>query len=173
MLRRGRFRIDDVVFVQCAVPSREGVSQYADERRRIEEMVGRINGEHGTVGHVAVHYIHRNTPFEELVALYRLADVMVVTPYRDGMNLVCKEYVASRLDDTGVLVLSEFAGAARELDRALLVNPHDLDGVSETLELALDLPEAEARRRMRSLRAAVRRRDVFDWARRFLEALRA
>jgi trehalose-6-phosphate synthase len=94
---------------------------------------------------VAVHYLHRSLPLEELVALYVVADVMLVTPFRDGMNLVAKEYVASRMDDTGVLVLSEFTGAALELRQALVVNPHDIDGLSAALGQALRMPRAEMR----------------------------
>ena len=109
---------------------------------------------------------------EELVALYRLADVMLVTPVRDGMNLIAKEYVASRIDDSGVLILSEFAGAAQELRRALLVNPHDVDGIVSTLDRALELSPEDTRRRMRWLRSTVRRHDVYAWADSFFEALR-
>jgi trehalose-6-phosphate synthase len=104
--------------------------------------------------------------------MYQLADVMLVTPLADGMNLVAKEYVASRNDDRGTLVLSEFAGAAAELKGALLVNPHDVDGMAETIGRAVDLPPAEQRRRMRMLRAAVQSSTVQDWAETFLKTLR-
>ncbi|MEZ4652090.1 MAG: trehalose-6-phosphate synthase [Candidatus Eisenbacteria bacterium] len=172
LLRSKAVTIEDCVFVQCAVPSREKVVQYADLKRRVEQTVGEINGEFGSVGRVAVHYLHRNLPIEELVALYRLADVMVVTPFRDGMNLIAKEYVASRTENTGVLVLSEFAGAAQELRRALLVNPHDVDGIVSTLERSLRLSQEETRRRMRWLRRVVQKHDVFAWADSFFEALK-
>ena len=113
-------------------------------RDRVEREVGRINGEYGRVGEPAIHYL--NQPFDraELAALYRTADVMVVTPLRDGMNLVAKEYVAARVDDAGALVLSEFAGAAAELTQAYLVNPHDLDGLKETLLGAMEADPADA-----------------------------
>jgi alpha,alpha-trehalose-phosphate synthase [UDP-forming] len=172
MLRRGNVSVDDCMLMQIAVPSRERVADYAELRTRIEQMVGRINGEYSGPGQIAVHYFRRNLQREELVAYYRAADVMVVTPLRDGMNLVAKEYVATRVDGSGVLVLSEFAGAARELRRALLVNPRDEEGMASTMEAALSLPEDEARQRMAFLRTMVRRHDVFEWASQFVEALK-
>jgi trehalose 6-phosphate synthase len=171
MLRRRRFSVDDCVLMQIAVPSRERVAEYAELRTRIEEMVGRINGEYSGPGSIAVHYFRRNLNREELTAYYRAADVMLVTPLRDGMNLVAKEYVATRVDGSGVLVLSEFAGAARELRRALLVNPRDEEGMAQAMEAALSLPADEARQRMSFLRTMVRRHDVFEWANQFVEAL--
>ena len=111
--------------VQVATPTREGVEHYQNERHEIEQLVGEINGVHGRLGYPAIHYLYQSLPLDELVALYRTGDVMLVTPLRDGMNLVAKEYVTTRLDGDGVLVLSEFAGAADELTDAVLVNPHD------------------------------------------------
>jgi trehalose 6-phosphate synthase len=162
---------DDTVFLQIATPSRERVEHYIRLRADIEQTVGRINGEHGRVGHPPVHYLHQSMPRNELTAFYLAADVMLVTPLRDGMNLVAKEYVACRHDDGGVLVLSEFTGAARELTSALLVNPHDTDGVKAAIAQALEMPEAEARKRMKALRRQVLRHDVDAWARSFLNAL--
>jgi trehalose 6-phosphate synthase len=162
---------DDIVFVQIATPSRERVDHYVRLRAEIEQTVGRINGEHGSVGHPPVHYLHQSLPRTELTAFYLAADVMLVTPLRDGMNLVAKEYVACRHDEGGVLVLSEFTGAARELTSALLVNPYDTDGVKSAVVQALDMPAAEARKRMKSLRRQVLRNDVDAWARSFLDAL--
>jgi trehalose 6-phosphate synthase len=173
LLRSQRATLDDCVLVQLAVPSRERVTEYRDMRASIEHLVGEINGEFGEVGRTPIHYLHRNLPIQELVALYRATDVMVVTPLRDGMNLVAKEYAATRHDNTGVLVLSEFTGSARELSSALLVNPHDIDGLAKTLDTALHLPSEEQRQRMRSLRRVVKRHDVFHWARSFLDALGA
>jgi trehalose 6-phosphate synthase len=118
-----------------------------------------------------VHYLHQPVGREELVALYGAADVMVVTPLRDGMNLVCKEYVATRHDLDGVLVLSEFTGAAAELTDALLVNPHDLNGVADALERALTMDPVEERSRMRNLHRQVMTHDVSRWARSFLDFL--
>ncbi|GAB4204121.1 MAG: bifunctional alpha,alpha-trehalose-phosphate synthase (UDP-forming)/trehalose-phosphatase [Sandaracinaceae bacterium] len=162
---------DTVRFVQIAVPSREKVSAYAELRRTVNELAGRINAEHGTPLSMPLQLLYRSVSFDELVALYRAADVMLVTPLRDGMNLVAKEYVASRIDDDGVLVLSEFAGAAAELREAVLVNPYDLEGTAAALAGALAMPEEERRSRMRALRAHVRTADVHVWAQGFVDAL--
>ncbi|MCC6675548.1 MAG: trehalose-6-phosphate synthase [Phycisphaerales bacterium] len=171
LLNSGRVSVDDAVLVQIAVPSRERVFEYADLRQEIDRMVGRINGDHSVPGRVAVHYFRRNFSREELIAYYRAADIMVVTPLRDGMNLVAKEYIASRVDSTGVLILSEFAGAARELRRAVLVNPRDVEGLAEAMVTAIRTPVKEARHNMNILRMQVRRHDVFEWADQFLRAL--
>jgi len=173
LLSHGNLSVEQCVLVQTAVPSRERVVTYADLKKRVEMLVGQINGQFADVGRVAVHYLHRDLSPEELIALYRAADVMVVTPLRDGMNLVAKEYVATRFDETGVLVLSEFTGAAEELGSALLVNPHDIDGLAATLNRALRMPKQEVRRRMRRARAAIQAHDVHDWGRAFLQALEA
>ena len=171
LLESGVTTAGETVLVQVATPSRERVTTYRQLRERVERAVGRINGEFGRLGHPAIHYQHHNLPREDLCALYVAADVMLVTPLRDGMNLVCKEYVAARHRGGGVLVLSEFAGAAGELRQALLVNPHDVVGLRETIARAIALPEGEARRRMRELRRQVRTHDVHRFARTFLEAL--
>ncbi len=161
----------EVVFVQIAVPSREDVAEYRKIRRDIEGLVGRINGDLAQVGRPPIHYLYRSLPFDELIAYYRAADVMLVTPLRDGMNLVAKEYVASRYDNTGTLILSEFVGAAEQLTQALLVNPYDLNGLADTLERAISTGEGEQKRRMRLLRQSVGRHDVFWWAQRCLAPL--
>lgn len=171
VLSRGNFGVEDFCAIQVAVPSRETVTEYAEQRSRIEELVGRINGEFSETGATAVQYLRRSLPREELVAYYLAADVMAVTPLRDGMNLVAKEYVASRVDGDGVLVLSEFAGAASELRQAMLVNPFDIDGMASTLEAALGMEERAMRRQMATLRRAVARHDVHDWAEQFFGAL--
>jgi trehalose 6-phosphate synthase len=173
LLRAERCRPEDAVFVQVGVPSRERVEEYKTLQASVEQQIGRINGAFGELGRTPVQYLHRSLPVDELVALYRAADVMMVSPLRDGMNLVAKEYVATRLDNDGVLILSEFTGAANELRASLLVNPHDINGIEDALESALAMPPGEQRRRMRSLRRAVRKRDVFRWAREFFEALDA
>jgi trehalose 6-phosphate synthase/phosphatase len=164
----GRVRL-----VQAAVPSRGGVGAYARFRTEVDALVGRINGELGTPTWVPVHYVHRSLPFETLVALYGATDVMLVTPVRDGMNLVAKEFVASRIDDDGVLLLSEFAGAADELTAALIVNPYDVDGVAEAMHRALTMPRDERRRRMQALRTQVSTHDVHRWVDGFLASLAA
>ncbi len=157
--------VEDIVFVQVAVPSREDVDGYSRKREEIEGLAGRINGKHGRLGRNVVNYIYDSLDRDELVALYRAADVMVITPPRDGMNLVAKEYVACRVGLDGVLVLSEFAGASHELDRALLANPFDVDGTAAALEQALAMPPEEQRSRMRAMRRYLFQHDVFAWAR--------
>jgi trehalose 6-phosphate synthase len=160
------------VLVQVAVPSRDRVIEYQRLQEQVDALVGRLNGEHGDVGVEPVSYVRRNLDLEELVAMYRLADVMVVTPLADGMNLVAKEYVASRTDDRGTLILSEFAGAAAELKAALLVNPHDVNGMADACERALAMSVGEVGRRMRQLRAAVHANTIQDWAVSFLGTVR-
>ncbi len=171
MLERGEASVDRHVLIQVAVPSRDAVPEYVALRDQVEQLVGRINGEHSQPGRVAVHYFRRSLSREQLVVYYRAADVMVVTPLRDGMNLVCKEFVASRGDLDGVLVLSEFAGAARQLRRALLVNPRDDEGTAATIVKALTMSRRDARQRMAIMRMMVRRHDVHEWAAEFLGAL--
>jgi trehalose 6-phosphate synthase len=161
-----------VVLVQVASPSRERVEAYQTLRDEVEVMVGRINGQYGEVGYSPVHYLHQSYPREEMAALYLAGDVMLVTPLRDGMNLVAKEYVASRFDEGGTLVLSEFTGAADELAGAFGVNPHDIEGLKDTIVRAATTGPAEARRRMRAMRRRVREHDVARWAADFLDMLR-
>ena len=163
--------VGQVSFIQIAVPSRQDVAAYQRIRGDIEGMVGRINGDLAEVGRPPIHYLYRSFPTEELVGYYRAADVMLVTPLRDGMNLVSKEYVATRYDNTGALVLSEFAGAAEELNHALVVNPHDLDALADTLGRAVSMDPSEQSRRMKALRRTVTAKDVFWWADRCLQAL--
>ncbi len=160
-----------VVLVQVASPSRERVEAYRTLRDEVEVIVGRINGQHGEVGYSPVHYLHQSYPREEMAALYLAADVMLVTPLRDGMNLVAKEYVAARYDEGGTLVLSEFTGAADELGTAFLVNPHDIEGLKNAIVRAATASPQEVRRRMRSMRRRVREHDVNRWAAGFLDTL--
>ena len=171
LLAEGRAKGDDAVLIQLATPSRERVDSYRFLRNEIEQQVGHINGEYGEVGHPVVHYLHRPVPRDELIAYFVASDVMLVTPLRDGMNLVAKEYVACHSDLDGALVLSEFTGAAAELRQAYLTNPHDLEGVKDTIEAALGQTPEEGRRRMRSMRRQVLAHDVDRWARVFLDAL--
>ena len=160
-----------VCFLQIAVPSRTDVPAYKRFRRQIDALVGRINGAYGTSAWTPVQYVARPVSQEQLVSLYRSCDVMVVTPLRDGMNLVAKEFVASRVDEDGVLVLSEFAGAADEMHEALLVNPYDLDSVASAMHEALMMSPDERRARMRSMRRRVLHNDAPHWAKSFLAAL--
>jgi trehalose 6-phosphate synthase len=173
LLAGGELSTPAPVLVQVATPSRERVAQYRALRERVSGMVGRINGDHGRVGQPAVHNLYQSLPRRDLVALYLAADVMVVTPLRDGMNLVAKEYVAARLADDGALVLSEFAGAAAELSQAYLVNPYDIEGLKECLLAAVRADRGEHARRMRAMRRYLRTHGVDRWADSFLTALLA
>lgn len=171
LLERNPALREKVVLVQIAVPSRERIPHYAELRQEVNELVGEINGALASPGWTPVVYIRRGIPRSDLVALYAAADVAWVTPLRDGMNLVAKEYVACQKDAAGVLVLSEFAGAAAEMGEALLVNPYDSERSAATLERALELPESERRERMAALYKRVLRNNVFAWAERFLREL--
>ena len=171
LLRDGDLKPGEAVFVQIATPSRERVEEYRLLRDEIEQQVGRINGEYASIGSPVIHYMHSSYDRDELTALYLAADVMVVTPLRDGMNLVAKEYVATRQDLHGALVLSEFAGAADELKQAYLVNPYDIDGLKLALLAALRADPAQQARRMRAMRRQVTTHDVDRWALEFLAAL--
>jgi len=171
LLSDGRFGSLQTVLVLVASPSRERVEQYRLLRDEVEVSVARINGDHGELGNPPIHYLHQTYPSEEMAALYLAADVMLVTSLRDGMNLVAKEYVACRENETGALVLSEFTGAADELTGAFLVNPHDIVGMKDAIVQAATVSPAEARRRMRSMRRRVREFDVNRWAASFLDAL--
>jgi trehalose 6-phosphate synthase len=169
----GHVDVEDAVFVQVATPSRERVEQYKRLRDDIDRLVGHINGDLGKIGKPAISYLHTSYPREEMAALYRAADIMVVTPFRDGMNLVAKEYVACRYDNVGALVLSEFAGAADELRQAWLVNPYDINGMKSALLEAYAADGRELTRRMRAMRKQVISHDVAAWADSFLAELAA
>ncbi|MDV8023422.1 trehalose-6-phosphate synthase [Rhodococcus sp. IEGM 1330] len=173
LLEEGRVDPAENVIVQLATPSRERVESYVAMRGEIEQQVGRINGEYGQVGHPVVHYLHRPIPRDDLLAYFVAADVMLVTPLRDGMNLVAKEYVACRSDLGGALVLSEFTGAAAELRQSYLCNPHDLDSVKDAIIGALEQEPESGKRQMRAMRRQVLAHDVDRWARSFLTALAA
>ncbi|WP_246852745.1 trehalose-6-phosphate synthase [Naasia sp. SYSU D00948] len=171
LLAEGRLTVEEAILVQVASPSRERVETYKALRDEIELTVGRINGDYSTIGHQAISYLHHSYPRNEMVALFLAADVMLVTALRDGMNLVAKEYVASRVDEDGVLILSEFAGAADELKSALLVNPHDIDGLKDAIMTAIAMPKRERAIRMRALRRRVLEHDVQRWSTSFLQVL--
>ncbi|MFA4895462.1 trehalose-6-phosphate synthase [Microbacterium sp.] len=173
LLAAGRLKVEDVTLIQVASPSRERVDAYIHLRDEIELAVGRINGDTDTMEHTAIRYLHQGYPREEMVALYLAADVMLVTALRDGMNLVAKEYVASRIDNRGVLVLSEFTGAADELRQAVRVNPHDIEDLKDAIITAVEMTPGEQGKRMRSLRRRVLEHDVVAWSASFLEALSA
>ncbi|MGA8852003.1 MAG: trehalose-6-phosphate synthase [Aeromicrobium sp.] len=171
LIAEGSLHVDDAVFVQVATPSRERVQQYKILRDDINRLVGRINGDVGRIGHQPIQYLHASYPREEMAALYRAADVMVVTPLRDGMNLVAKEYVACRYDNRGSLVLSEFAGAASELKSAYQVNPHDINGLKASLLEAVQSGPRTSAKRMKAMRKQVMENDIERWAGNFLREL--
>lgn len=160
-----------ISFVVVAVPSRTSVNSYKALKKRLDELVGRINGKYGTTEWTPVRYFYNFLPFETLVAFYSAADVALVTPLRDGMNLMAKEYVASRTDGTGVLLLSEMAGAAEELGEAIIVNPNDQDAVIEAIETALAMPEKEQIERNQIMQRRLMRYDIERWVGDFLTRL--
>ncbi|HEY5515124.1 MAG TPA: trehalose-6-phosphate synthase [Pengzhenrongella sp.] len=173
LLQDGRLTVPTVTLVQVASPSRETVGAYMQLREDVELLVGRINGEYGHLGNAPICYLHHSYPPEEMAALYVAADVMLVTALRDGMNLVAKEYVAARSDERGVLVLSEFTGAADELAGAVFINPHDIDGMKDKIVSAVEMDVREQRKRMRRLRRRVIEDDVQKWSQSFLAVLSA
>ncbi|MBK0370050.1 bifunctional alpha,alpha-trehalose-phosphate synthase (UDP-forming)/trehalose-phosphatase [Flavobacterium agrisoli] len=162
-----------VRLVMLAVPSRENVEQYQLLKRETDELVGRINGDLSTVSWTPVWYFYRSLPFNELIDLYVSSDIAMVTPIRDGMNLVAKEYIATRTKDTGVLILSEMAGAAKEMHEALIVNPNNFDQTADNIKAALEMPKEEQKRRLDALQKRISRYDVERWATEFLKSLEA
>ena len=160
-----------IIMLLLVVPSRIGVDRYQDMRREIDELVGHINGRFGDIGWTPIAYLYKNLGLQALSALYSAADVALVTPLRDGMNLVAKEFVASRTKDSGVLILSEMAGAVRELPEALIINPNSQEEMAEAIQQALIMPEAEQAASIIAMRDSVRKYDVHRWGRIFLHAL--
>ena len=171
LLAEERIEVPRHILILVAEPTRENVPGYTESRELVDRMVGDINGTYGLVGQPAINYIHRTQSTEEVVALYMAADVMLVTPLRDGMNLVAKEFVATRLDNTGALVLSEFTGAAESLRSAVLVNPYDTDGVKDAIDHAVHMSTVEARDRMQLMRETVTKDNVHAWAEKWMDAL--
>jgi alpha,alpha-trehalose-phosphate synthase [UDP-forming] len=170
-LQRHQELREKAIFFQVVVPSREGVPEYQSLKAEIEQLVGEINGEFSSAGWVPVHYHYKSLAKRDLISLYRMARVCFVTSIKDGMNLVAKEFCACQVDGCGVLVLSEFAGAAAQLQAgALLVNPHDIEGMADALKTAFQMSEEERRRRMETLREAVREQDIFWWVDYYLQA---
>ncbi|REK25826.1 MAG: trehalose-6-phosphate synthase [Actinobacteria bacterium] len=165
MLERHPDLAERTKFVQIGVPSRSTIRDYVEVREEIEQIAGRINSTQGSRHYMPIHYMYESLTIDDLVAYYRAADVMVVTPFADGMNLVAKEFVASRVDDDGVLLLSEFTGAAQELRDAILLNPFHVDGIARKMYQAIMMEPEEQRRRMKMMRHIVREHDVHHWAR--------
>jgi trehalose 6-phosphate synthase len=161
-----------VTLIQVVVPSRAQIPQYHELKTRIESLVGEINGEFTRPGGwVPIHYVYRSLPETELLAYYRAAEIALVTPLKDGMNLVAKEYVACSIEEDCVLVLSEFAGAAAQLQEgALLVNPYDIEGTADAIHAAYHMPNKERRIRMRRMRRSIRENDIYRWVDSFLGA---
>lgn len=160
-----------LTLIQIATPSRTEVGAYRDKKREIDEAVGRINGRFGDALWAPIRYLYRAVSLPELIAYYRASDIALVTPLRDGLNLVAKEYVAARVNADGVLILSEFAGVAQQLPEALLTNPYSADDMAATLEQALQMPAEEQQRRMRPMRERVKTYDINWWAREFLSRM--
>jgi trehalose 6-phosphate synthase/phosphatase len=162
---------EKLVYIMLCVPSRTKVRDYALLKQEVESMVGRINGRFGIPGWMPVYYLYRSFPFHRLLPLYAVADVALVTPVRDGMNLVAKEYVASRMDDSGVLILSGTAGAEAELGEALVVNVYNREALVGALVQALDMDEEEQKQRMRAMRQRIIDYDIHHWTRSFIGAI--
>ncbi len=160
-----------VTMMMVIVPSRIGVEDYQAIKKRIDELVGRINGEFGTLDWQPILYQYRSLSFEELIALYNVSDVALVTPLRDGMNLIAKEYVASRTDNTGVLILSEMAGSADELAESIIINPNNIEEISSSMLRALEMNEHEQQFHLQSMQQRIKEYDIFKWADDFLSAL--
>jgi trehalose 6-phosphate synthase/phosphatase len=153
-----------VTFMQVVVPSREGIVGYQDLLSDIERLVSAINGEFAEPGWTPIQYMHRSVSRDELLALYRSAGIALVTPLKDGMNLVAKEYCAAHVDNSGVLILSEFAGAMPELRvGAIVVHPYDEVGIAEALRKALEMPDSERRKLMLRMRRQIRQFDILRW----------
>ncbi len=160
-----------VAMLQVVVPSRRGVDTYERLKQEIERLVGEINGRFAQVGWTPVHYIFRSLPRTELLAYYRTCEIALITPFKDGMNLVAKEYCASNIEQNGVLILSEFAGAAAQMHpHAILVNPYDIRGMADAIYQAFRMPREERRFRMQRMRRAVQRNNIFRWVNAFLKA---
>ena len=171
-LRQHKEYQSKVSLLMIVVPSRDTVSKYAQLKEEIDLLVGRINGEFGRINWTPVHYFYRSFPLPALSAFYRMAHVALVTPMRDGMNLVCKEYIASRLDKKGVLILSEMAGASKELSDAILINPNDIEQMVAAMKEALTMPEKEQIRRMEIMQKSLQHYNIHHWVKLFMQRLR-
>jgi trehalose-6-phosphate synthase len=156
-------------YYQLVIPSREEVDAYRKLKKEIDEIIGRLNGKFSTGLWAPVHYNYGTVPFEELVALYLAADVALVTPLRDGMNLVCKEYIAAHSDGDGVLILSKFAGAIAEIKNCLPVNPYSIEDIANSIHQALHMPEGDRRKRMARMRKNIGANNINDWLRNCLD----
>ena len=164
---------EKVRLIMLAVPSRTNVPQYQMLKRETDELVGRVNGQFSTVNWTPIWYFYRSIPFDNLIDLYSSSDVALITPLRDGMNLVAKEYVATRTNQDGVLILSEMAGASKEMNEALIINPNNFDQFSKAIIQALEMPLEEQQERMKILQKRLKRYNVEKWAAEFMKSLLA
>ncbi len=164
---------EKVSMAMIIVPSRDKVDRYADLKTKIDELIGSINGMYSTINWTPVYYFYRSFDFDELVAMYHIADIALVTPLRDGMNLVAKEYIATKREDPGVLILSEMAGAAIELTDAIIVNPNDIEQIERAILEALEMPEKEQLKRLKAMQKIVAKQTVNKWAGDFVTELKA
>jgi trehalose 6-phosphate synthase/phosphatase len=162
---------EKVTLVLVAVPSRTKVERYQSLKSKVDELVGKINGEHGTIGWTPIQYIYHSLPFHYLLALYRISDIAMITPLADGMNLIAKEYIATKTDGKGVLILSEMAGAVEELREAITVNPNNVEEIAEALNRALSMPDEEQISRNRTMQERLRSYDIKAWADDFVNTL--
>jgi trehalose 6-phosphate synthase/phosphatase len=163
--------LEKVTLYMVVVPSRDQVGKYKNLKVEVDELVGRINGKYGRVAWTPVHYFYRSLPLEAISAFYRMAHVALVTPMRDGMNLVCKEYVASKTDQTGVLILSEMAGASKELSDAISINPNDINQIAGAIHEALTMPLEEQHRRIVAMQKILSKFDIHHWVSLFMKRL--
>jgi len=162
---------EKLILFLVVVPSRTKVEHYVVLKKQIDELVGAINGKYGSIGFTPIQYVYRSLPFHSLISLYNMADVALITPLRDGMNLISKEYIATKIDGKGVLILSETAGAARELGEAIIVNVNDREEMVQALEQALAMPEEEQIERNRTMQKRLQRCNVTQWANDFIDRL--
>jgi trehalose 6-phosphate synthase/phosphatase len=162
---------EKVTLMLVAVPSRTKVERYQSLKSKVDELIGKINGEHGTIGWTPIQYIYHSLPFHYLLALYRISDVAMITPLADGMNLIAKEYIATKTDGKGVLILSEMAGAVEELREAIIVNPNNVEEIAEALNKALSMPEDEQISRNRTMQERLSSYNIKVWAHDFVNTL--
>ncbi|CAN5551798.1 bifunctional alpha,alpha-trehalose-phosphate synthase (UDP-forming)/trehalose-phosphatase [soil metagenome] len=170
LIQRPQFK-SKISLILLVVPSRDNVSKYKELKEEIDKAVGNVNGKHGTLEWTPVYYLYRALPFNELSALYNLADIAIITPFRDGMNLVAKEFVASKKNKRGVLILSEMAGSAVEMSEVLCINPNDIDNIVHALEMAITMPEKEQEERLVAMQKKISTQTVQKWANDFIHAL--
>ena len=171
MLSQNPGYLGKVALILTVVPSRELVDDYKELKEEIDELVGNINGKYGNLDWLPIHYFYRSMDFETLLSLYKIANIGLVTPFRDGMNLIAKEYMASKVDGQGVLILSEMAGAAAELSEAMIINPNDLDQMAGAMVDALEMPEQQQVSANRTMQRRLKRYDIQNWTSDFLKRL--